>query len=113
MNQPKLYYFMQNSHHYLISRIDEDSFWIFDMCTIRYTSERYRTLDEAIEQWKKYYKTLYTFGTYRELFAFMLQQEMDFDIMDLFWDKNLVERESLHQNKVEKIIKEITDNHQK
>jgi len=110
MTQPKLYYFMQNSHHYLISRIEKNGFWIFDLCTIRYTSERYRTLDEAIEQWKNHYKTLHVFDTYRELFAFMLNQELEFDIMDLFWDKNLVERESAHKQKAEKIIQEIINN---
>lgn len=107
MEQPKLYYFMSNSHHYLISRIDKDSYWIFDLCTIRYTDDRWKTLEDALEWAKKYYKTLYTFSTYRELFSHLLKEEMEFDIMDIFWDKDLVERESLHDKKAKEIYKKM------
>ena len=107
MKQPKLYYYMQNSHHYLISKIDSTWYWIFDLSTIRYTEERWETLDEAIEKCKKYYKTLKVFDTYRELFLYMLEMEKWFDFMDMFWDKNLVERESLHESKVSDIHKKL------
>lgn len=105
--QPKLYYFMANAHHYLISKIDDEWYWVFDLCTIRSTDERWNTLEEAIKNSEKYYKELHIFDTYRELFAYMLKQEIEFDFMDLFEDKNLVERESLHESKVELIHKKM------
>jgi len=33
----------------------------------------------------------------------MLQNELDYDIIDLFWEKELVERESLNRDKVKEI----------
>lgn len=107
MQQPKLYYFMQWSHHYLISKIDKKWYWVFDLCTIRSTDARWDTLEEAIEWCKQFYKKLYVFDTYRELFSHMLNSEYDLDHIDLFWDKNLVERESLHESKVAEIHKKI------
>lgn len=109
MTQPKLYYFISNAHHYLISAIDKDSYGIFDLCTTRYTEDRWETLEKALEWAKKYYKPswYYEFNTYRELFKKMLENELDFDIIDLFWDKDLIERASLHEEKSKDIQKRI------
>ena len=100
LKQPKLYYYMWNSHHYLISRIDEKTYWIFDLTTNRYTDERWDTLKKAIKWVEKYTSNLRIFDTYRQLFEEILRLEYDYDIMDLYWDKNLIERESLHNEKI-------------
>jgi hypothetical protein len=107
MKQPKLYYFMQNAHHYLISRIDKDNYWIFDICTTRYTGERWKTLKWALKWAKQYTNKVEEFETYSELFEYVLNMEKEFDVIDLYWDKNLVERESLHNKKVKDIQKKL------
>jgi len=37
----------------------------------------------------------------------MLSLEKNFDVIDLFWDKYLVERESLHEEKSKEIQRKI------
>lgn len=107
MKQPKLHYMMNNSHHYFIWRITEKEYWIYDLCTTRYTDERWATLDEAINEcWKKYWAVL-EFNTYIDLFEYMSSLEAWYNIIDLFWDKNLIERESLHNGKVWEIQKKM------
>lgn len=97
--QPKLYYYMSNWHHYLISKIDESWYWVFDLCTIRYTEERWKTLEEAIEKCSMYYKNLFVFNTYSELFKHMLENENNYNFFDPLQEKNLIERESFQKEK--------------
>ena len=98
-----IYYFMNSSHHNFIWRIDENSYWVYDLSTVRYTADRWDTLENAIEWCKKYYKELHEFKTYTELFTYLLESEKHYDIIDMYWDKNLIERESLHDEKVSDI----------
>ena len=100
--QPKLYYFMNNGHHCFIWRIEKDAYWVYDLCTTRYTDERWVKLEEAIKYCKRYWK-IQEFNTYREVLAYMTWLESWYDFMDLYWDKNLIERESLQNDKVKEI----------
>lgn len=112
MKQPKLYYFMNWSHHHFIWRIDENTFWIYDLCTTRYTEDRFKTLDEALSFAKSNWK-VEEFKTYRNCFERMLELEFYYDTFDLYEEKDLVERESLHEKKSKEIQKKLLQNPKK
>jgi len=99
-NETKIYCFIQDAHYFFISKLDSKSYWIFDLCTNRYNNERWVTLEDAIEWCKKYYKELKEFSTYRELFTYILKSEMDFDIMDIIGQKNILDRKTYQDSEV-------------
>lgn len=108
MENPKLYAFIANSHYHIITKIDEDKFGVIDLCTMRYSTERFSTLEGclkwAVKNWR-----VNEFNTYRELFQFFLDEEKTYDVMDLFKVKDIIDRQTLIESDgyVDKVRNEI------
>lgn len=112
MENPKLYAFIANCHYHIITLIDKDKFGVIDLCTMRYSTERFNTLEDclkwAVKKWK-----VQEFNTYRELFQFFLNEDKGYDILDLFHVKDVIDRQTLiesegYVNKVRnKLLKDL------
>lgn len=94
MENPKLYAFIANCHYHIITLIDKDKFGVIDFCTMRYSTERFSTLEDclkwAVKKWK-----VKEFNTYRELFKFLLEEDKHYDYLDLFKVKDVIDRQTL------------------
>lgn len=94
MENPKLYAFIANCHYHIITKIDKDKFGVVDLCTMRYSTERFNTLEDclkwAVKNWQ-----VKEFDTYRKLFQFLLEEDNGYDILDVFKVKDVIDRQTL------------------
>lgn len=104
----KLYAFVVKSHYNLITKIDKDSYGIVDICTHRFTEDRFSTFYECLYWAMRTWASVKEYNTYREMFAYFLKYEQDFNILDLFKVKDIVDRQTLVDDEyVDKVRKRL------